>query len=250
MEKIALDIRNLSVSYGKNTVLKNLDLAVPKNRITAIIGGSGCGKSTLLKAVNRTAEEYGAKVSGTVTLDGEDAFSLPAETLRRRIGMVFQTPVTFPFTIYKNMLYAPKYFKRLTKAQADELVSLYLKKAGLYEEVKDQLGMPATRLSGGQQQRLAIARCLTVEPEILLLDEPCSALDVKNTAHIEKLLLELKADYTILIVTHNLAQARRIADAVIYMEDGEIIESGTPTELFGAPKDERTKAYLAYLAGN
>ena len=246
MEKIALDIRNLSVSYGKNTVLKNLDLSVPKNRITAIIGGSGCGKSTLLKAVNRTAEEYGAKVSGTVTLDGEDAFSLPAEALRRRIGMVFQTP----FSIYKNMLYAPKYFKRFTKAQADELVSLYLKKAGLYEEVKDQLGMPATRLSGGQQQRLAIARCLTVEPEILLLDEPCSALDVKNTAHIEKLLLELKADYTILIVTHNLAQARRIADAVIYMEDGEIIESGTPTELFGAPKDERTKAYLAYLAGN
>ena len=209
-------------------------------------GASGCGKSTLLKSLNRTVEEYGGRIQGNIWLHQDNILKLSLESLRRSVGIVFQSPIVFPFSIYKNMTYAPTYYGE-KKENLDGIVINYLKKAGLYDEVKENLNKPATSLSGGQQQRLAIARCLTVNPEIILLDEPCSALDIKNTAHIEKMLLELKKEYTIIIVTHNLAQAKRIADDVIYMEDGQIIETGTAEGIFDNPRDYRTKEYFAYM---
>jgi phosphate transport system ATP-binding protein len=242
-----LKIENLSVNYGKKSVLKNINITFEKNKITAIIGPSGCGKSTFLKSLNRTIEEYGGKSEGNIYLNNENIMDMPAQNLRNKIGMVFQTPVVFPFSIYKNMTYAPIYYGEKNKEKLHETAVKYLKKAGLYEEVKGDLNMQASKLSGGQQQRLVIARCLTVNPEVILLDEPCSALDIKNTANIEKMLLSLKNDYTIIIVTHNLAQAKRIADHVIYMEDGAIVETGTPEEIFNSPMDLRTKEYINYM---
>lgn len=247
MKEIILKTENLSVSYGKVNILSNIDISFEKNKITAIIGPSGCGKSTFLKSLNRTVEEYGGKISGKIALDGTDIMDMPLTKVRNTIGMVFQTPVVFPFSIYKNLTYAPIYYGEKNKSKLDETVVKYLKKAGLYEEVKDNLNMDASRLSGGQQQRLVIARCLTVNPEIILLDEPCSALDIKNTAHIEKMLLELKNEYTIVIVTHNLAQAKRIADTVIYMESGSMVEEGPADTVFSNPADPRTKEYIDYM---
>lgn len=238
---------NLSVNYGKKSVLKNINITFEKNKITAIIGPSGCGKSTFLKTLNRTIEEYGGKSEGNIYLNNVNIMDMPVQNLRNKIGMVFQTPVVFPFSIYKNMTYAPIYYGEKNKDKLYETAVKYLKKAGLYEEVKGDLNMQASKLSGGQQQRLVIARCLTVNPEVILLDEPCSALDIKNTANIEKMLLSLKKDYTIIIVTHNLAQAKRIADYVIYMEDGTIVETGTPDEIFNSPMDLRTKEYINYM---
>jgi len=247
MKEIILKTENLCVSYGKVNILSNIDISFEKNKITAIIGPSGCGKSTFLKSLNRTVEEYGGKISGKIALDGTDIMDMPLTKVRNTIGMVFQTPVVFPFSIYKNLTYAPIYYGEKNKSKLDETVVKYLKKAGLYEEVKDNLNMDASRLSGGQQQRLVIARCLTVNPEIILLDEPCSALDIKNTAHIEKMLLELKNEYTIVIVTHNLAQAKRIADTVIYMESGSMVEEGPADTVFSNPADPRTKEYIDYM---
>lgn len=247
MREIILKTEKLCVSYGKVNILNNIDISFEKNKIAAIIGPSGCGKSTFLKSLNRTVEEYGGKISGKITLDGTDIMDMPLTKVRNTIGMVFQTPVVFPFSIYKNLTYASMYYGEKSKSKLDETVVKYLKKAGLYEEVKDNLGMNASRLSGGQQQRLVIARCLTVNPEIILLDEPCSALDIKNTAHIEKMLLELKNEYTIVIVTHNLAQAKRIADTVIYMESGSMVEEGPADEIFSSPADPRTKEYIDYM---
>ncbi len=247
MKEIILKTENLSVSYGKVNILSNIDISFEKNKITAIIGPSGCGKSTFLKSLNRTVEEYGGKISGKIALDGTDIMDMPLTKVRNTIGMVFQTPVVFPFSIYKNLTYAPIYYGEKNKSKLDEIVVKYLKKAGLYEEVKDNLNMDASRLSGGQQQRLVIARCLTVNPEIILLDEPCSALDIKNTSHIEKMLLELKNEYTIVIVTHNLAQAKRIADTVIYMESGSMVEEGPADTVFSNPADPRTKEYIDYM---
>lgn len=238
---------NLRVSYGNKNILKNINIAFGKNKITAIIGPSGCGKSTFLKTLNRTLEEYGGRADGDIYLNNVNIMDMPVQELRNKIGMVFQTPVVFPFSIYKNMTYAPIYYGEKNKEKLNEIAVKYLKKAGLYEEVKGDLSMQASRLSGGQQQRLVIARCLTVNPEVILLDEPCSALDIKNTANIEKMLLEIKKEYTIIIVTHNLAQAKRIADYVIYMEDGTVIETGTPDEIFNSPADERTKEYITYM---
>ena len=238
---------NLSVSYGKKSVLKNINITFEKNKITAIIGPSGCGKSTFLKTLNRTIEEYGGKSEGNIYLNNANIMDMLVQDLRNKIGMVFQTPVVFPFSIYKNMTFAPIYYGEKNKEQLNEIAVKYLKKAGLYEEVKDDINMQASKLSGGQQQRLVIARCLTVNPEVILLDEPCSALDIKNTANIEEMLLSLKKDYTIIIVTHNLAQAKRIADSVIYMEDGNIVETGTPDEIFNSPMDSRTKEYVNYM---
>lgn len=238
---------NLSVNYGNKSVLKNIDISFEKNKITAIIGPSGCGKSTFLKALNRTIEEYGGKSEGDIYLNNENIRDIPLENLRNRIGMVFQTPVVFPFSIYKNLTYAPIYYGEKNKEKLQEIAVKFLNKAGLYEEVKGDLNMQASKLSGGQQQRLVIARCLTVNPQVILLDEPCSALDIKNTANIEKMLLDIKKEYSIIIVTHNLAQAKRIADYVIYMEDGIIVERGLPDEIFNSPMDSRTQEYINYM---
>lgn len=247
MNEIILKTKNLCVSYGKKNILNDIDVSFEKNKITAIIGPSGCGKSTFLKSLNRTVEEYGGKISGDIFLDNNNILKMPLQEIRSTVGMVFQIPVVFPFSIYKNMTYAPIYCGEKDKEKLKEIVVNNLKKSGLYDEVKDNLNMQATKLSGGQQQRLVIARCLTVNPEIILLDEPCSALDIKNTAHIEKMLLELKSEYTIIIVTHNLAQAKRIADTVIFMEDGMVAETGTPNEIFNNPVDPRTKEYITYM---
>lgn len=247
MNDYILRTEDLSVTYGRKQILHNINLGFKQNKITAVIGPSGCGKSTLLKALNRTVEEYGGKIDGKIFLSDDDMDNIPLNQLRKSIGMVFQTPVVFPFSIYKNMTYAPIYYGEKSRTGLDEIVTANLIKSGLYNEVKDDLKMPASRLSGGQQQRLAIARCLTVNPKIILLDEPCSALDIRNTAHIEKMLLELKDEYTVIIVTHNLAQAKRIADFVIFMDEGKIVEACAPEDIFNRPDDLRTKEYIKYM---
>ena len=247
MKNIILKTEKLFVDYEKCNILKNINVEFEKNKITAIIGPSGCGKSTFLKSLNRTIEECGGKIKGKIEFNNLNIMNIPLEKLRSSIGMVFQDPVVFPFSIYKNMTYAPIYHGEKDKEKLNDIVITNLKKSGLYDEVKDNLDMPARKLSGGQQQRLVIARCLTVNPEVILLDEPCSALDIKNTANIEKMLLELKNEYTIIIVTHNLAQAKRIADFVIYMEEGALVEVGTPHNIFNDPIDSRTKEYIMYM---
>lgn len=210
-----IKIKDLSVSYGEKKVLDNLSMNIEKNKITALIGPSGCGKSTLLSTLNLMIEDNGGSFQGEILFKDKDIRSYKKDDIRRMIGMVFQKPTPFPFSIYKNLTYAPIYYGIKDKNQLNNIVESTLKKAGLYEEVKNDLNMKATKLSGGQQQRLCIARALTVEPEVLLLDEPCSALDAKNTAKIEQTLLQFSKDYTIIIVTHNLDQAERIADHII-----------------------------------
>ena len=241
----AITLHDFGVAYEKKTVLKGINAEIPAGQITAIIGPSGCGKSTLLKAINRMLElEKDAEVTGSIHLNGKDIHAIPAEDLRRRVGMVFQTPTPFPMSIYKNMTYAPQYFGVRGKQKLDAMVQEKLVETGLWEEVKDELHKSALKLSGGQQQRLCIARALTAEPEILLLDEPCSALDVKSTQTIEELLLKLKERYTIVIVTHNLFQARRIADRCVFLLNGELWEQNTTEALFTNPQRQETKDYL------
>ncbi|MGL4799395.1 MAG: phosphate ABC transporter ATP-binding protein [Cellulosilyticaceae bacterium] len=247
MTNTALTLDHVSVSYGDKTILHDLSLAIPKHSITAIIGPSGCGKSTLLKTLNLTVELDGGHVAGSVYYDKTSIRELPLETLRTQIGFVDQTPVVFPFSIYKNMTYALNYHHRLSKDALDSQVVASLQKAGIYDEVKDTLHQSATKLSGGQKQRLCIARALSIEPSVLLLDEPCSALDMRNTALIESTLKALKSNYTLILVTHQLSQAMRLADHVIFMEDGHIIESGTPASLFHHPTQQATKDYLSYM---
>ena len=245
MSEELLKFHDFGVAYDKKKVLTDINTSIPKNRITAIIGPSGCGKSTLLKAMNRMLEtQKEAEVFGSIHLGGVDIHTLEAEQLRRRIGMVFQTPTPFPMSIYRNMTYAPLYYGAKGKKQLDALVQEKLEVTGLWEEVKDELNKSALKLSGGQQQRLCIARALTANPEILLLDEPCSALDVKSTQIIEELLLKLKENYTIVIVTHNLFQARRIADNCIFMLNGQVWEENTTSELFNNPQKQETRDYL------
>lgn len=247
MKDTILKTEELCVNYGDKIILKNINSHFEKNKITAIIGPSGCGKSTFLKSLNRTIEEYGGNIRGKIYFNDVDIMEMSLQNLRNSIGMVFQSPIVFPFSIYKNMIYAPKYYGQNNREKLNEIVVKNLIKTGLYDEVKDNLHMLATKLSGGQQQRLVIARCLTVNPEIILLDEPCSALDIKNTANIENMLLELKKEYTIIIVTHNLSQARRIADNVIFMDNGQIIEMGNQYDVFDNPIDFRTKEYIMYM---
>lgn len=235
--------------YGTKQVLNNIEMDFKKNSITAIIGPSGCGKSTLLLALNRMLEEYQGRNEGEILFKGKNLFTYPKEEIRKQIGMVFQKPTPFPLSIYKNLTYAPLYYGIRDKKKLKEIVENNLKKAGLYEEVKNNLNDSALKLSGGQQQRLCIARALTVEPEVLLLDEPCSALDVKNTINIEQMLLELAKEYTIIIVTHNLAQAKRIADYTAFLLDGQLIEYDQTTKIFSDPKDARTKAYIEGIYG-
>lgn len=245
-----LEIKDFSVSYGKNRVLKNINLNIERNGITAIIGPSGCGKSTFLKSLNlMISEEKSNKISGEIYFNGKNIKDFQMENLRKKIGLVFQTPTPFPFSIYKNMIYAPVYYGIKDKKELDKIVKEKLILAGLYDEIKDELNKSALSLSGGQQQRLCIARELTVEPEVLLLDEPCSALDIQNTMKIEEMLKNLSSKYTIVIVTHNLAQAKRIADKTAFFFDGELIEYGDTEDIFTDPKDEKTKNYINGIFG-
>ena len=238
-------LEQIHAYYGKKEALSGVSLKIPKNQITAVIGPSGCGKSTLLRVLNGSfREESGTRLSGQVFLGDKDAASIPSEELHRRVGLVFQTPSPFPFSILKNMTYAPQYYGVRDKKRLMDIALEKLKLAGLYEEVRDELSKSALRLSGGQQQRLCIARALTVEPEVLLLDEPCSALDVKASMVIERLLMELKKQYTIVIVTHNIAQARRLADQAVFINAGRLVESGEGKAFFAAPKEEETREFL------
>ncbi len=246
MTEEIFSFHNFGVSYGQKFVLQQVNTAIYSRRITAIIGPSGCGKSTLLKGMNRMLElESTAEISGSIHLQGKDLQTIPTEELRRRVGMVFQVPTPFPMSIYKNLAYAPRYYGVRDKAELDKIVQDVLETTGLYNEVKDELRRSALTLSGGQQQRLCIARALTARPEVLLLDEPCSALDVKSTQTIEQMLLRLKEQYTVVIVTHNLFQARRIADDCIFLLNGQLWEQGSADELFSNPKRPETRDYLS-----
>ena len=249
MDKI-LEVKNFSVSYDDKKILKNINMYIDRNKITAIIGPSGCGKSTFLKSLNMMInEEKGAKTFGDIFFEGKNIKGFEVELLRKNIGLVFQTPTPFPFSIYKNMTYAPIYYGVKDKNQLDNLVKEKLKLAGLYDEIKNEINKSALSLSGGQQQRLCIARELTVEPEVLLLDEPCSALDIQNTIKIEEMLKNLSKNYTIIIVTHNLAQAKRIADKTAFFFDGELVEYEDTKKIFSNPRDEKTKKYINGIFG-
>ena len=222
-----LNIENVSCRFGKQEILHDVTIQIPKGKITAIVGASGCGKTTLLKTCNRMIEEEGGSWSGRITLGDTDIQSMSKEQLRTRVGMVFQQPISFPHSIEKNLSYVLKYHGVSSRQQREEQIRGCLRKAGLYEEVRNHMKMQAQKLSGGQKQRLAIARSLCVNPQVLLLDEPCSALDQKNTLEIEKTLLKLKGNYTFVIVTHNLEQADRIADYIVHMEAGRVTEFET-----------------------
>lgn len=240
-----MQVCGLSVSYEGKQVLHDISMEIGRHQITAILGPSGCGKTTFLKTLNGLLqEERGTKVSGTIFLEGSDTRTYPQEDLRRNVGLVFQTPAPFPFSIYKNLTYAPVYYGIRDKKKLDQIVEEKLKLTGLYEEVAGELHKSALKLSGGQKQRLCIARALTVEPKVLLLDEPCSALDVKASAKIEELLMKLKEHYTIVIVTHNLAQARRIADEVAFFQDGRLVEKQEAKEFWENPQNPETKEFL------
>lgn len=249
MDRI-IRVENLTVSYGKKEVVRDFNLNIEKNKITAIIGPSGCGKSTLLKTINfMTQEDKLANIRGNIFFKETNTKNIKREDLRRKIGLVFQNPTPFPLSIYKNMTYGPVYYGLKDKKALSSMVENNLKIAGLYDEVKGDLNLSALKLSGGQQQRLCIARALSVEPEVILLDEPCSALDLKNTANIENMLVELSKKYTIVIVTHNLSQAKRISDYTAFMLNGELVEYNKTETLFSEPKDIRTKEYIEGIYG-
>ncbi|HXA02205.1 MAG TPA: phosphate ABC transporter ATP-binding protein [Cytophagaceae bacterium] len=241
-------VQNLNVYYGDNHVLKDININIPDKKITAIIGPSGCGKTTLLKCFNRlidTSEDV--TVDGSVLVDGENIFGKDAEVtrLRKKMGLLSQRPYPLPMSIYENIAYGPRIhgFKK-KRADMDAMVEHYLKEASLWEEVKDRLNTPASRLSIGQQQRLCLARGLAVEPEIILGDEPTSALDPISSHHIEQKFIELKQKYSIVVVTHILRQARRIADYIVFMYMGEIIEHGPAIDILENPKEKKTQEYI------
>lgn len=239
-----LKIEKLNLNYAEHHVLKNIDLQIEENKITSIIGPSGCGKSTLLKCINNIIKENKeASLNGNIFFLDKNINVFKEDELRKNIGMVFQNSVCFPMSIQKNMEYALKYFG-ISRAKRKEIIKESLQTTGLHEEVKDMMNKSALKLSGGQQQRLCIARTLSVQPKILLLDEPCSALDVMNTKIIEGLLTSLKKNYTILIVTHNLSQAKRISDNVIFMNGGRVIEYGNCESVFNTPENIITKQYI------
>lgn len=240
-------IKDMNLHYGEFHALKNINLNIRKNEVTAFIGPSGCGKSTLLKSLNRMNDLVeGCRIDGEVLLDGEDIFSktMDVNILRKRVGMVFQKANPFPMSIYDNIAYGPRIHGIKNKKQLDKIVKDSLEAAALYEEVKDRLHSSALGLSGGQQQRLCIARALAVEPDVILLDEPTSALDPISTLKIEELLMELKEKYTIAIVTHNMQQASRIADYTAFFLVGEMVEYGKTKDVFAMPKDKRTEDYI------
>ena len=245
--KIRLQIRDLDFFYGTTQALKNITLDLPDRTVTGMIGPSGCGKSTLLRVLNRMYDLYpNQRATGEVLLDGEDILdpNMDLNHLRSRVGMVFQKPTPFPMTIYENIAFGVKLHERLTRAEMDERVEWSLSRAALWTEVKDRLNAPAGGLSGGQQQRLCIARSIAVRPEVILLDEPTSALDPISTLKIEELIDELKRDFTIAIVTHNMQQAARCADQVAFFYLGERVEVGAAGTIFTAPKQKRTQEYV------
>jgi phosphate transport system ATP-binding protein len=245
--KIKMETRNLNVCYDNNPCLQDFSIKIPEKKITAIIGPSGCGKSTFIKTLNRLVElTDGAKVSGEVLLDGKNIYAPDVDDteIRWKIGMVFQKPNPFPKSIYDNVSYGMKLHNNHNAADLDSLVELNLKKAALWDEVKDRLKKSAFELSGGQQQRLCIARALAVEPEVVLMDEPCSALDPIATTKIEDLLFELKNSYTIVIVTHNMQQAARVSDYTAFMYLGKLVEYGPTQEIFERPKIKQTQEYI------
>ncbi|MBC8590391.1 phosphate ABC transporter ATP-binding protein PstB [Wansuia hejianensis] len=242
-----LNIQNLDLYYDDFHALKNINMDIEKNQITAFIGPSGCGKSSLLKSINRMNDLVeGCKITGSIKLDNKDIFSkdIDVNILRKRVGMVFQKPNPFPMSIYDNIAYGPRTHGIKNKLTLDSIVEKSLKRAAIWDEVKDSLNKNALRLSGGQQQRICIARALAVEPEILLMDEPTSALDPISTAKIEDLVQELKKEYTIIIVTHNMQQATRISDKTAFFLNGEVIEFDDTNTLFSIPKDKRTEDYI------
>lgn len=243
---IKFNVDNLELFYGNFKALKGIDMEIKKNEITALIGPSGCGKSTFLKTLNRMNDlEDGIKVTGRIHLDGVDIYKeMDSITLRHRVGMVFQQPNPFPKSIYDNVAYGPRIHGIRKKSQLDEIVERSLRQAAIWDELKDRLNKSALGLSGGQQQRLCIARTLAVQPDVILMDEPTSALDPISTMKIEDLALELKKDYTIVIVTHNMQQASRISDKTAFFLLGELIEYGETTELFANPKNPKTEEYI------
>lgn len=241
-----MEVRGWNVCYGKTKVLKDINLSFPDRKISALVGPSGCGKTTLLNSLNRLIEEdSAARTTGEIFFKERNIADIPNQELRRKVGIVFQTPTPFPFSIEKNMLYAVNFHHSFNKEEKKFLIIEKLKLAGLYDEVRDRLQLSANKLSGGQQQRLCIARSLTLEPEVLLLDEPCSSLDPRSTARIEETLKRLVKEVTIIIVTHNLAQARRIADYAAFLCDGRLVEKGEATRFFANPREEETRQYLA-----
>jgi phosphate transport system ATP-binding protein len=236
-------VSNLNFYYGKSQALFNVNLRIATNQVTALIGPSGCGKSTLLRTLNRMHETLSfTRLTGEILLDGEDILKQDVTRLRRRVGMLFQRPNPFPKSIYDNVAYGPRINGH--KGSLDDAVEHSLRRAALWEEVKDRLNRSAYGLSGGQQQRLCIARALAVDPEVLLLDEPCSALDPISTAKIEELLIQLKENCTIVIVTHNMQQAARVSDSTAFMLTGELVEFSPTPQLFTTPTDPRTEAYI------
>ena len=242
-----MQIENLDLFYGDFQALKNVNMEIQANEITAFIGPSGCGKSTFLKTLNRMNDLVaGCRITGKVTLEEQDIYNgMDVNLLRKRVGMVFQKPNPFPMSIYDNIAYGPRTHGIRSKAKLDEIVERSLRNAAIWEETKDRLKTSALGMSGGQQQRLCIARALAVQPDVLLMDEPTSALDPISTSKIEDLCMELKKDYTIIIVTHNMQQAARISDKTAFFLLGEVIEMGETDQIFSMPKDERTENYIS-----
>ena len=246
-DTVKMAVRDLNFYYGKFHAIKNVNLDIPEKKVTAFIGPSGCGKSTLLRIFNRMYELYpDQRAEGQVMMGGEDIITSKEDVslIRARIGMVFQKPTPFPMSIYDNIAYGVKLFESLSASDMDERVEWALGKAALWNEVKDKLNQNGASLSGGQQQRLCIARGIAIKPEVMLLDEPCSALDPLSTAKIEELIAELKKDYTVVIVTHNMQQAARCSDYTAYMYLGDLIEFGATEDLFFKPKRKETEDYI------
>lgn len=247
MSEIAFTVKDLHLYYGDNHALKGVNMQIKKNAVTAFIGPSGCGKSTFLKTLNRMNDLVdNVRIEGTVLLDGEDIYAEDVDTtiLRKKVGMVFQQPNPFPMSIYDNIAYGPRVHGIKDKRKLDEIVEESLRGAAIFDEVKDRLKKSALGLSGGQQQRLCIARALAVNPEVILMDEPTSALDPISTSKIEDLVLELKKDYTIIMVTHNMQQATRVSDRTAFFLLGEVVEYDDTEKLFSMPQDKRTEDYI------
>jgi len=246
-QKTKISVRGLNFYYGSFHALKHINLEIPERKVTAFIGPSGCGKSTLLRTFNRMFELYPEqRAAGEVMLDGDNILDrrIDVSLIRAKIGMVFQKPTPFPMSIYDNIAFGVRLFETLPRVEMDERVEWALKKAALWNEVKDKLGQSGAGLSGGQQQRLCIARGIAIKPEVLLLDEPCSALDPISTGKIEELIHELKSDYTVVIVTHNMQQAARSSDFTAYMYPGDLVEFGRTAELFMKPSKKDTEDYI------
>lgn len=247
VEKAKIEVKNLNFYYGQSKALKDINLSLPERSVTAFIGPSGCGKSTLLRVLNRIYELYPKQsAEGQVLLDGKNILdrSQDLNLLRTKIGMVFQKPTPFPMSIYENIAFGVRLYEKISKAEMDSRVEQALKRAALWNEVKDKLNASGLSLSGGQQQRLCIARTVAVKPEVILLDEPASALDPLSTAKIEELIDELQVDYTIVIVTHNMQQAARVSRQTAFMYLGELVEFDRTEKIFTSPREKRTQDYI------